>query len=471
MKKIYWILVLLFLMGREQSMAMVRLPSVIASNMVLQRQSNVNLWGWSDPAEKIYITTSWNNKKDSVTADGNAQWKINIPTPVAGGPYTITIKGNNQIVLSNILIGEVWVCAGQSNMEWSSYQGLKQMLDELPNSANDQIRLFQVAKTTASNPQDDCVGQWKVCGPESLKGFSAIGYFYAKKLQQELGVPVGVVNASWGGTPAEVWTAGAVVEDNPVLKNASSKLEKSIWWPTQPGRTYNAMISPLTNLAIAGVIWYQGESNTSTNSTYQALFTAMIADWRKQWQKEFPFYFVQIAPYKYNTALIGALLREQQAKSLALSNTGMVVITDLVDDVNNIHPQNKLEVANRLAKLALSETYKKDMGIVKSPMFKKMEHAGNKMALYFDNAPNGFMVKGNAQPSDFYIAGDDQTFLPAEVKLEKDRIVVWNKTIQKPVAIRFAFSNTAMANVFSKEGLPVTPFRTDDWKVETTAVK
>lgn len=471
MKKLFLILLVSLLLCQAKSHANVRLPAVIASNMVLQRQTNVNLWGWSDPAEKIYITTSWNNKKDSVTADGNAQWKLNITTPVAGGPYTITVKARNEIVLSNIMIGEVWICSGQSNMEWSSYQRVKQIVDELPNSANDQIRLFHIPKTTAATPQDDCVGQWKVCGPETLKGFSAIGYFYAKKLQQELGVPVGIINASWGGTPAEVWTAGEVVNGSEALKNAAAKLEANRSWPVEAGKAFNAMISPLTHFNIAGVIWYQGESNTKTNSTYQQLFTAMIADWRKQWQKEFPFYFVQIAPFKYDVTNIAALLREQQSKSLSSPKTGMVVITDLVDNITDIHPQNKMDVANRLAKLALAETYQRDVGAYQSPAFKRMEIKDNKVMLYFDHAPKGFMVKGNEKPSEFYIAGADKTFQPAEAKLEKDRIVVSSRGVSTPLAVRFAFSNTAMANVFSKEGLPIAPFRTDDWEVEMVPVK
>lgn len=471
MKKLLFILLACLMLCQGQANANVRLPAVIASNMVLQRQTTVSLWGWSDPGEKIYITASWNNKKDSVTADGNAQWKLGIATPAAGGPYTLTIKGRNEIVLTNVMIGEVWVCSGQSNMEWSSYQGVKQMLEELPKSANDQIRLFHIPKTTAATPQDDCQGQWKVCGPESLKGFSAIGYFYAKKLQQELGVPVGIINSSWGGTPAEAWTTNEVMSSNETLKQAASKLAPTHGWPVEPARAFNAMISPITRFNIAGVIWYQGESNTKTNSTYQTLFTAMMADWRKQWQKEFPFYFVQIAPFAYDVSNIGALLREQQAKSLISPQTGMVVITDLVDNVKDIHPQNKLDVANRLAKMALAETYKKEVGAYQSPAFKRMEVKGNQAILYFDHAPTGFMVKGNEKPSEFYIAGDDKTFLPADVKLEKDRIVVSNKAVSKPLAVRFAFSNTAMANVFSKEGLPIAPFRTDDWEVEMVPVK
>ena len=451
-----------------QSFAGIRLPAVISSNMVLQQQSSVALWGWADPAEKIVITTSWNNRVDSVVTTSGATWKIQVNTPAAGGPYTITLKGWNTIVLNNVMIGEVWVCSGQSNMEWSSNQNLKQIIDELPNSSNNNIRFFQVSKATSEWPQDNTVGEWKVCSPESLKGFSAVGYFFGKKLEHDLHVPIGLINASWGGTPAEVWTPAEEVNKEPALKEAAEKLQQSPWWPVAPAYTYNAMIFPVTNFAIAGSIWYQGESNTKTSSTYKKLFTSMIRAWRQAWKKDFPFYYVQIAPFTYEDKNIGALLREQQTWALSYPNTGMVVISDLVDDVKDIHPSNKKDVAMRLANWALAETYHQNLTGYKSPIFKKMEINGDKATLLFDNAPNGFMVKGGQKATEFYIAGDDGKFLPAELKLEKDRIIVFNKQIKKPVAVRFGFSNTAMPNLFSKEGLPVGPFRTDDWEVDTS---
>jgi sialate O-acetylesterase len=450
------------------SCAGIRLPAVISSNMVLQQQSKAILWGWADPAEKIVITTSWNNIVDSVVTTGDAKWKINITTPAAGGPYTITLKGRNTIVLDNIMIGEVWICSGQSNMEWSSNQNLKQIVDELPNSSNSNIRLFHIPKTTSANPQENTAGEWKVCSPESLKGFSAVGYFFGKKLHHDLNVPIGLINASWGGTPAEVWTPADEVNNDAELKQAAAKLNPAAWWPVVPGLTYNAMIYPLTSFPIAGAIWYQGESNTNTSASYQKLFTTMIGAWRKAWQKEFPFYYVQIAPFKYGNKNIGALLQEQQTKTLAYPRTGMVVITDLVDNIKDIHPKNKKDVAERLANWALADTYQKTIAAYKSPLFKNLEINKDKVILFFDNAPNGFMIKGNGKATEFYIAGADKNFIPAEVKLEKDRIIVYNKQIKDPLAIRFAFSNTAMSNLFSKESLPVCPFRTDNWETDTS---
>ena len=452
--------------------ANIRLPAVIASNMVLQQQSTINLWGWSAPGEKILITTSWSTITDSTIASGDAKWNIAVKTPAAGGPYTITFKGNNTIVLNNVLIGEVWVCSGQSNMEWSGLNGLPQIDTELPNSANTNIRFFHIPKTTALTPQDDCAATWTECKPETLKSFSAVAYFFGKQLQQKLNVPIGLINTSWGGTAAEVWTPEELVEKDPELKSAAAKIGATNWWPNAPGRAYNAMIAPITSFNIAGAIWYQGESNAGTASTYNILMTTLIDSWRKNWNKDFPFYYVQIAPFAYGNKNIGALLREAQTQTLSVPNTGMAVITDLVDDIKDIHPKNKQDVGARLAAWALAETYKKEGITYKSPMYKNMEVNKNKVTVHFSNASNGLIIKGGEKKAtEFYIAGDDQNFLPADVKVEGDHIILSSKQIKNPVAVRFAFSNTAMANIFSAEGLPVNPFRTDDWDVDTGKVE
>lgn len=449
----------------------IRLPNIIGSNMVLQQKTETAIWGWAAPSEKIYITTSWNNRKDSVMADGNAKWNISLQTPGAGGPHTITLKGENTIVLENIMIGEVWVCSGQSNMEWSSLQNLQQIIDEMPHSQNSNIRLFHVVKTTAPYPQDQVEGSWKISGADALKGFSAIAYFFAKELQQQLNVPVAVINTSWGGTPAETWTPAEKVNNNQLLAKSAAMQKAVPWWPVTPGYAYNAMISPLTRVAIAGTIWYQGEGNTVMPFTYGQLFSEMIRGWRAAWKKDFPFYYVQIAPFNYGNHNVGNLIREQQAQVLRLPKTGMVVVTDLVDNVKDIHPKNKREVALRLAKYALADTYGKNITSYKSPMLNRMNIAGNTAQLYFDNAPHGFKLSEGKTPTEFYIAGADKKFVPATVKIEKDRLVASSPQVKTPVAVRFSFSNGGMSNIFSREGLPVAPFRTDDWAVDTTQVK
>ncbi len=456
---------IIFLALSFSSTAKIRLPNVLASNMVIQQKSEMELWGWGSPGEKVIVTTSWNNKKDSVTTTGNANWRIKISTPSAGGPFTITFKGQNTITLENIMVGEVWVCSGQSNMEWSSDQNLKQIIDELPKSDNPNIRLFHIPKRTSTNPQDNCEGEWKVCGPESLKGFSAVGYFFGKKLQQQLNVPIGLINSSWGGTPAETWTPTEVVVSEPTLKLASEKLTPAAWWPVSNGYAYNAMIAPITNFPIAGAIWYQGESNVGTASTYEKLLTSMIDSWRKAWKKEFPFYFVQIAPFDYGNTSSSSFLREQQSRAQKHPRTGMVVVTDLVDNVKDIHPTNKLDVGLRLANLALGENYKQAGIVYKYPTYRSIEMKNGMATLSFENVPNGFTLKGT-EPMEFWIAGEDKVFKPAKANIAKDKIVVWNDSIKDPKAVRFGFYNTSRPNVFSKEGLPLDPFRTDDWQVD-----
>lgn len=456
------ILAIVFLLIGFPALSNIRLPSVLSSNMVLQQQSVVRLWGWADPGEGVFITTSWSGKTDSVWGSRGATWELLVQAPVAGGPYTITFKGRNEIVLNNILIGEVWVCSGQSNMEWSSVNGVEGMAADLPLSANSHIRFFHIPKTTSQYPQDNCSGVWQSCDSVSLKTFSAVGYYFGKKLQDSLHVPIGLINASWGGTPAETWAPASLTENDAVLKNAAAKIQQTNWWPVTPGAAYNGMIAPITNFAIAGVIWYQGEGNAVIHSTYQQLFTGLIDAWRKAWKKNFPFYYVQIAPYTYGNENISAFLREQQTRAMSFPNTGVVVITDLVDDVKNIHPRNKKDVGSRLANWALAETYHHSGLVYKSPVYKSMIVKEGKAEIYFDNAPNGFVIKGN-KATEWYIAGEDRLFYPAEVTVMKDRLLVFNKNVKHPVAVRFAFSDTAIGNIFSKEGLPVSPFRTDNW--------
>lgn len=470
MKKIFLLCFLVInLSWNAKLLAIIRLPPIMSSNMVLQQNSQATLWGWSDPSERFTITCSWKTTVDSVTAMNSGKWKAKISTPSPGGPYTITIKGRlNSIVLENILIGEVWVCSGQSNMEMSNTQ---QIRDELPNCKNDNIRFFTVAKATSEYPQESAEGKWVSCNEESLRRFSAVGYFFGKKLHQELNVPIGLIQSAWSGTPVELWEPKDIIESDPVMKEAATKIRDVTYRPNKPGLIYNAMIYPISNYTIAGTIWYQGEGNTTRAYAYQKMFTGMIGEWRRQFNNEFPFYYVQIAPYTYENTYEAALLMEQQTRSLSYPKTGMVVITDLVDNIKSQHPLNKLDVGLRLANLALAETYKKGIPapVYKNPIYNRMEIVKNKINLYFDYAPNGFKVKGEGTPTELLIAGADQNFLPANVKLEKDRIVVSNKQIPNPVAVRFSFSNTGMSNLFNKEGLPITPFRTDNWDVVPVA--
>ena len=470
MKKIIGLLVFSFCF-QMASFAKIRLPNILGSHMVLQQKSNVKIWGWGAPEEIVTITTNWDTTKYTTKTGGNAKWLTEIHTPAAGGPYRITIKGSNEIILEDVLIGEVWVCSGQSNMEWSGDQQLQQSLDEAPIANNKNIRFFYVPKATANHPQENVDAHWVVCSPEEMIHFSAIGYFYGKHLEAVLKNPIGLINSNWGGTPAETWTPKYIIDESPILTEAAKKQNQTPWWSVQIGDTYNAMIAPLTPFQIAGVIWYQGESNTATYYGYETLLTKMITAWRKEWNKDFPFYFVQIAPYAYEQKYVGALLREAQTKIAAFPKTNMIVISDLVTDTNNIHPTLKKEVATRLANLALQKNYGFANMVAESPDLDSYKIEKNKVILSIKNAPNGLILKGASNASSFEIAGADNIFLPAQFTIDGNKVIVSNVQISQPIAVRFGFNNTAIPNVFSKEGLPMNLFRTDHLNLVTEVVK
>ncbi len=452
--------------------AEVKLPAVIGSHMVLLQNSEVNLWGWADPNEHIQIRVDWDTTTyTSVTGFRTGKWFMKIKTPKTGGPYRIIIKGSNEIILEDVMIGEVWLCGGQSNMEVSAASGIKQAMEEAPNATNSNIRFFYVPKHASDYPQEDTKGKWVVCTPAEMHNFSAVGYFFGKRLHEQLNRPVGLINANWGGTGVEVWTPAELINDNSSFREAAETTAlTNNCCPIKIGSLYNGMINPVINFKISGIIWYQGETNRFSYDIYSSLLETMVYEWRRLWQSEFPFYFVQIAPFSnFGLKNYVALMREAQTQCMRIHKSGMIVISDLVDDVNNVHPQNKSDVGLRLANYALADTYDK-MGIsYKSPMYKNMKIDNNKIRIWFTNAENGLISKGGA-PTEFYISGDDQNFMPGIVKIEENNVVVSNKNIKKPVAVRFGFSNDAIPNLFSKEGLPVNIFRTDNWEVPTDPI-
>jgi len=459
-----------FLLSYTSLWANIRVPAVIGSHMVLQQKSEVRIWGWCDVSEQVKLKANWDTSTYTTTGSTSAKWEIKISTPDAGGPYQIAIQGNNRIILDDVLIGEVWICSGQSNMEMSMGWGLPYK-DEAANATDKNIRFFNIPRTTADYPQDDARAEWVVCNPEDMKKFSAVAYFFGKSLRQNLDVPVGLIEAAWGGTPAEAWTPIDAINSNSVVKEAAAKLSPVPWGPVVPAAIYNAMIYPVTKYSITGAIWYQGEANVKGASTYSDLLTTLINSWRKSWQKDFPFYYVQIAPYAgYGDSSSSAFLREAQTKTLTTPKTGMVVITDLVDNISDIHPKMKKEVADRLANYALAETYGKKDIVYKSPLYRGMRIEKDKVLVFFDNAEKGLISRGDAL-SEFYIAGTDKNFVPANAKIDRDSVIVWSKKVKVPAAVRFAFRNGAQPNLFSKEGLPVNPFRTDDWDVQITLNK
>jgi len=473
-KQISIVFIFYLLLNFTLAFAEIELPSVISDNMVLQQQFEAPIWGWAQPGETIRVTASWDQREITTTANVNGKWFVNLLTPQAGGVHSITI---NDIMLKNILIGEVWICSGQSNMWWP----LSQTMDaetEIAAANFKEIRFFYVAREFADEPKKNCYGKWTDCNSQTVMGFSAVAYFFGRELQRELGVPIGLIHTSWGGTPAEAWTRKEVLQSDPELAIYLKRFEEKIA-AAEPGNLplnqgspsslYNAMIAPLIPFGIRGAIWYQGESNAREAKLYEKLFPTMIKNWRDDWrQGDFSFYFVQIAPYNYDTPMICALLRDAQRKSLSVPNTGMAVTLD-IGDPNDIHPRNKQDVGKRLALWALAKNYGKQNIVYSGPLYQSMKIEKNKIRLFFENVGSGLMAKGDAL-SHFEIAGDDQNFFPARARIDGKTVVVSSNEVKKPVAVRFAFQNTDEPNLFNEEGLPVSSFRTDDWEIVTERV-
>jgi len=349
----------LLLLSSLNTQAKIWLPSILSDNMVLQQNSEATIWGWTtETAEEITVIASWNTEKFTTKAY-HGVWSLKLPTPKAGGPYTLKIQGHEEVVLANILIGEVWLCSGQSNMQWSPLRGLQNAKEEIANSKYPNLRFFTVPKHYAKYPQDDSYGEWQESAPETMKNFSSVAYFFGRKLHKDLEIPIGLINSSWGGTNIEVWIPSQVIKTNKALLNSMNKMKQNQWYPHDKSFIYNAMIHPLVNFNIAGVIWYQGESNRVNANYYQQAFSMMINSWRTEWQKPFPFYFVEIAPFRYNseTNIEASYVREAQLKTMqTVENTGMVVTND-IGNLENIHPKNKQEVGRRLSLWALAKTY------------------------------------------------------------------------------------------------------------------
>lgn len=450
--------------------AQLRMPSLFSSHMVIQQNTEIPIWGWAGPNQDIQIQVSWDTTIIQTKVSNTSLWKATIKTPSAGGPHKITIKAESEKkTLENIMSGEVWLCSGQSNMEWhmdASADG-KPYLEQI----NDpQIRLFQVPRSAASSPQMKGEGNWNLCNGESLRWFSAVAYYFGKTLNNELKVPIGIIHASWGGTPAEVWVPQDIIEPDSILKAAANKqldIDRP-WCPSAPGTAYNSMIAPLIPFKLSGIIWYQGESNVEYPLSYKLLMEKLILNWRKDFHSELPFYYVQIAPCsRYGNNLNGVLLREQQSKLLEVPKTGMVVISDVVENVNDVHPRYKKPVGERLARLALEETYGFKNLSAKNPSFESMKIENGKIKITFNNASKGLKIKGDKVLNGFIIAGADKQFYPAKAIIKNNTVTLSSSKVKSPIAVRFEWRNDALPHLFNNEGLPVSSFRTDEWVIET----
>ncbi|MFD0941096.1 sialate O-acetylesterase [Pedobacter boryungensis] len=501
MKSKIWIILLLILPFIAS--AEVKLPSLIADGMVLQQKSSISLWGWANPDEKITVVASWDHQKAEVITNTNGEWLVKLKTPTAGGPFTITISGTNKIEIKNVLVGEVWLCSGQSNMEFplqkttpSWKTGIVNYESEIAKANYPNIRMFTVKQTVAQEPQQDVEGKWEVCSPATAGKFSAVAYYFGLELTRSLNCPIGLIHSSWGGTPAESWVKKEVLEKDTALISILTNYDKDVrsykavdstyqnaltkWKedkaknpsstvvapkkPVEPTKNsksatklYNGMIAPLIPFTIKGVIWYQGESNSGRAYQYRKLFPALINSWRSDWKTDFPFYFVQIAVHYQQLPEI----REAQLFTMqSTPQTGMAVITDVGDSLN-IHPTNKEVPGHRLALWALAKTYNQTQLVYSGPLYQSMRVEGNNIILKFRYA-DGLLAKGDTL-TEFTIANSNQQFIPATAVIKGDEIWVSSPSIKKPIAVRFAWKNFCRPNLYNAAGLPASPFRTDNW--------
>lgn len=455
----------------------VKLPTIIGSNMVLQRDMKVPIYGTAEPGEKV--TVEFAGKSVSTEADADGKWEVHLPAMAANAENrTMSVKGNNTLTLENILVGEVWVCSGQSNMRWTVSRSNDADLEIL--TANyPKIRLVTLPTVASQTPLSEFEGEWQACSSETVPNFSAVGYFFGRRIHQALDVPVGLINNAWGGSAADAWVNRDVLAQQDFYKetmarweqmeNAENPNARLMNGNQRPANLYNGMLRPVMGFGIRGAIWYQGESNAGRAHQYRKLFPLMIQNWRDEWgQGDFPFYWVQLADFRPEVAEPGesdwAELREAQTMAMKLPNTGQAVIID-IGEANDIHPTDKQNVGNRLSRWALANDYGIDIDY-RSPEFKSMEKEGNKITLTFDYVGPRMDTFDVGELKGFAVAGEDRKFHWAQaqmVKGAKDKIVVWSDAVSDPVAVRYGWANNPVVNVRSLNGLPLTPFRTDDW--------
>ncbi len=505
------------LSGVTGAFADVRLPSVIGSRMVLQREIPVPVWGWAAPGEKVTVT--FGAQTVTATAGADSAWKVTLAPMSAGGPFAMVVRGKNTLRLDDILVGEVWVCSGQSNMEMRLCH-VKDAANEVAGALDRSMRLFQITNEVAAEPQKDCEGRWEACRPSTAYLFSAAAYFFGRELRRELDVPVGLIHASWGGTTAEAWTRPEALRAHPELRPIldhwapaiRAKTPEMLAWhrrvreweedvhhvlyagkpilpfpdgqpvepvkvsfaPSEPGWSWNAMIAPLVPFAIRGAIWYQGESNAGRAEQYRTLFPAMIADWRTAWgQGDFPFLFVQLANFGKRhdqpVECAWAELREAQTMTLSLPNTAMACAIDIGEGAD-IHPRNKQDVGRRLALGALRTVYGRDI-VHSGPVYASMEAAGGRIRLKFTSNGGGLAAKDGKSLTGFSIAGANRNFVWAKAELKGTEVVVWSDAVPAPVAVRYAWDDDPDCTLMNREGLPAVPFRTDDWPMVTAGAR
>ena len=460
------ILASIFIVSSFISFAKITLPSIINNNMVLQQQSNVALWGTATKKSKVIIVSSWNKKQYVTTTDAVGNWNVKVETPSAGGPYEISISDGEMILLNNVLIGEVWVCSGQSNMEMPLRGNSSPILNAseiIFNADNPNLRLYRVGRATSLTPVTDIKGQWYESTSETARDYSALAFQFGQILQKRLHVPVGLILSTIGGTKIESWmSAGSLKAFSEVKIPISLDTVQSPH--KEPTALFNGMIAPLTGYGIKGFIWYQGESNRHEPELYEKLFPAMVADWRKQWALgDIPFYYVQIAPYgSSDKTRSGPRLREAQLNDMKIiPNSGMVTAID-VGMENDIHFMDKTTLAQRLSYWALGKTYEIKGINYNSPEFKSMKIENGKAILTFEHG--SYLTSYRKPLTLFEIAGEDKKFYLAKAEIKANQVTVQSDKVVKPVAVRYAYKEWVEGELYNNDGLPASSFRTDNWE-------
>ncbi|RZU41504.1 sialate O-acetylesterase [Edaphobacter modestus] len=472
--------------------AEVALPKIFSSHMVLQRDMPVHIWGTALPGEQVAV--SFHGSSVSATADRAGRWSVYLPPQLAGGPFSLTVRAANTVQLDDIFLGDLWFASGQSNMEMplAGFSGadLKDSEKEIAAANHPEIRLLHVAQDTSDYPLEDVKGAtgWSICTPETARTFSAAAYFFARDLQQHQKVAIGLIDSTWGGTPAEAWVSltGIAADSSlmPVFAARADRMDRESserrldqidkraklegkgstsprpWHPDpaswQPAALFNAMVAPFTPLPIRGVIWYQGESNSKLNTVelYNRLFSSLIQDWRRQWrQGDFPFLFVQISAYASTPQENWGLLRDAQRRTLSLANTGMAVTIDSGDE-HNVHPAKKQIVGERLSLLARKMVYGEQVA-ASGPLFRLAYPEGGAMHVWFNNA-EGLTAQG--APEGFEVAGADGNFVAAKARIEGDTVVASSPSVPEPRYVRYAWPNFPSANLYNAAGLPASTF-------------
>ena len=448
--------------------ARVTLPQFFSDNMVLQQQTECNIWGWTEPGKKVIVHTPWDKKSHRATARKDGRFQVTIQTPKAGGPYDIWFQDGDFVKLSNVMIGEVWICSGQSNMEMQmkgyKAQPVEGATEELLSCKDDELRLFYGKRFASLEPQQDLKGSWQEANAASVREFSATAYFFGKALRKALGVPVGLICTAFGGSACEAWMKADWLKAFPKVQQTITEEDVKKLQQRCPTALYNGQLKPLIGYGIRGAIWYQGEDNIPRYDYYAELLKAMVEGWRAEWkQGDFPFYYCQIAPYDYS--LIGwkdsQCLREQQLKAEAMiSNARMAVLTDVGLEYG-IHPRKKRQAGERLALLALSNTYDVK-GLPDFAVYKEVTFQNDTAVIAFDRSKEWVYFEHGPRSNNFEMAGEDRVFHPAEAWVSRNRVYVKSNEVKKPVAVRYAWRDWVEGDLMH-DGLPVSSFRTDDW--------